>query len=209
MKRNSKPLVALASGALFACGVLVQPAHATIISSGTASLADAFGVDTGPEAVTITYAVDLTGGIYTYTYKVNNPTGDVLLTSTGGTTTTPEVVDAYAISFDTLIPGAYISGSQSGGASQQNNGVAGLFWGFSAVSPGNSSATLSFESDDPPTLGNANAQDSNPPSPWNSTPHGQQVPVPQTATVPDGTATAGLLGGILTLLPFGLKRRNR
>lgn len=207
MKRNSKTLGALASGAFLACGMLVQPAHATIISSGTATLVDVIDDPIGsPEDLTVTYQVNQTGSLYTYTYMVNNPTGDVQLPGSASPGS-PEVVDAFSVTFDTTVPGAFIA--QFGGVSEQNNGVNGLFWSFNAVSAGSSTGILSFTSDDPPTMGNANAQDANPPSPWSSAPFGQQVPIPQTATVPDGAATAGLLGGVLMLLPFGVKRRNR
>ena len=150
-------------------------------SGGTpgAILADVLGTASGPEALTVSWSVtENASDVYTYTYVVNNPSGDVLLNNDGSVSTTPEIVDAFSVSFDTTGSGTYNAGSQSGGASQQNNGVSGLFWSFAAVNPGGSSPSLSFQSANPPVLGNASASDGNPPSPWSSYPNGQQVPVP-------------------------------
>jgi len=196
----------LASGAFLLCG-LCQSVQAQIVASGTATLADVLGANSGAEALTVTYAVDLSSGVYTYTYSVFNPAGDVQLPGSASPGS-PEVVDSFSVAFDTLVPGAFIGGSQSGGTSQQNNGVAGLFWSFTGVNPSNSSPTLSFESDDPPTMGNANASDANPPSPWASNPNGQQVPIPA-ISVPDSASTATLLTGVLMLVPFGSARLRR
>ena len=206
MNRNIKIAAALA--VILSVGALSEQARASIIVSNQAVLADSLGVSSGPEALTVDYVVSLTGGIYTYAYTVNNPTGDVILpgNSQAGN---PEVVDSFSVSFDTLLPGEFISGTQVGGNSgDQNNGIAGLFWSFSGIQPG-SSITLSFESDNPPVLGNANASDANPPSPWGSVPDGQQVTVPGSVTVPDGASTASLLGGVLLFLPFGLAKRRK
>jgi len=209
MKIHTKPIVALASGAVLLTGVVCQTAQAQLIPSwstvadgGTLSpsvLADAIAQNTGPEALTVDFSVSQVLGAYQYTYTVNNPVGDVLLNNNGSPTTTPEIVDAFSVAFNTTLPGAYVLGSQAGGLFDQNNGVAGLNWAFAAVSPGSSSPVLSFDSDMPPTLGNANASDSNPPSPWASNPDGQQVPVP--STVPEPTTIALLAGGLL-LLPL-------
>jgi hypothetical protein len=101
--------------------------------------------------------------------------------------------------FDATVPGAYLSGSQTGGSTQLNNGAAGLYWSFVAVNPGANSPSLSFQSDLPPGMGNANALDENPPSPWRSSPNGQQVPVPTAVPEPPPLA---LLALTLLLLPF-------
>lgn len=173
--------------------------------SGTSVLADSFGTVTGPEALTVSWSVvENASDIYTYTYTVNNPVGDVALNNDGTPTIRPEIVDAFSVAFDTTVSGAYLTGSQTGGQFGANNGTAGLFWYFTAVNPGNSSGPLSFESDLPPTLGNANALNQNPPSPWSSSPDGQQVPVPGNVTVPapEPTTTTLLALTALLLLPF-------
>jgi len=201
MKRHAKTIGALASGAILLSGLLLgQTAQATLVTSGTAQLADVLGVDTGAEALTVSYAVNVTAGVYTYTYSVANPIGDVILPPAQGAGN-PEVVDAFAVAFNTTLPGAYVPASQTGGTAQQNNGVSGLFWSFTGVNPGSSSPTLSFQSDLPPVLGNANASDANPPSPWSSAPFGQQVPVPPPQVSPEPTTTA-LFALTLLLLPF-------
>jgi hypothetical protein len=201
MKRQVKTIVALASGAILLSGLFSQTAQAGLIESGTAQLADVLGVDTGPESLTVSYLVSETGSTYTYAYSVANPVGDAILAPAQGAGN-PEIVDAFAVAFNTTIPGAFVAGSQTGGTAQQNNLAAGLFWSFTGVNPGSSSPTLSFESDLPPVLGNANASDANPPSPWSSSPFGQQVPIPQVAPTPDSGSTVALLGGVLLLLPF-------
>ena len=210
MKTQINTIAALASGAILLSGVLSQTAQASV-ESGSAQLADVLGVDTGPESLTVSYLVTLSAGVYTYTYSVFNPAGDVLLNTNGLPTATPEVVDAFSVGFDTTQPGAFIAGSQTGGLADLNDGVAGLFWAFTGVNPSNSSPTLSFESDLPPVMGNAGAQDANPPSPWASNPDGQDVPVPNTALAPDSTSTLALFGGVLLLLPFRsiLKKAGR
>ena len=189
MKTLAKPIVAVATGAILLCGVVCQTVQAQLVLGpltpggppdvGTSILADSFGVNSGPEALPVLWAVsENAAGIYTYAYQVYNPSGDVLLNNNGSPTTTPEIVDAFSVSFDTTNPSLYIPGSQSAGAGNQVNGTSGLFWTFGAVNPGGSSPVLSFESLEPPAPGNANAQDANPPSPWSSNPSGQEVPVP-------------------------------
>ena len=198
MKRHAKSLIILVAGSLLVFGLPVQTVQAGVVESGVAQLADAFGTATGPESLTVNYSVTVdSGGVYTYSYIVNNPSGDVLLNDDGSPTTTPETFDAFSVGFNTTIPGAFLSGNQT-----QNNGASGLYWFFDPVNAGASSATLSFTSDDAPTMGNANASDNNLPSPWRSTPLGEKVPVPQTI-VPDSTSTLALLAGVLLLLGFG------
>ena len=138
-----------------------------------------------PEALTVDWSVAEDGsGIYTYSYTIQNPAGDVILNDAGEPTSTPEVVDAFSIGFDTTLPGAYVPVSQAGGSTEQNNGVDGLFWSFATVNPGADSPALSFQSYLAPGLGNANAQDGNPPSPWSTIPGGQQLPVPHSSLMP-------------------------
>jgi len=208
MKLNAKPTLVL--GAI-ACLSLISPAahaqQALLNISGNSVLADAFGVNTGPEALVVAWTVTENASlVYTYTYVINNPAGDVLLNNNGSPTTTPEIVDAFEVGFDTTKTGAYITGTQSGGVFDQNNGTAGLTWAFNAVAAGTSSPILSFESDLPPVLGNANAQDANPPSPWSSFPNGQQIMVP--GNVPEPGTVALVLTGLMSL-PFARSLRNR
>ena len=211
LPRHPKTIVALAVGAILLSGLLGQTAQAQLLlnESGTSILADSFGTATGPEALTVSWSVveSVTLG-YTYSYSVNNPVGDVVLGNTGLPTSTPENVDAFSVSFDTTVAGAYIAASQTGGVFDENNGNGGLFWAFAAVNPGTSSGPLSFLSDLPPTLGNANAQDANPPSPWSSNPFGQQVPVPTTVPEP-GTWVLVAMGTGLGVFLRGRRQGRR
>jgi hypothetical protein len=206
LPRHPKTIVALAVGAILLCGLLGQTAQAQLLlnESGTSILADSFGTATGPEALTVSWSVvENVSLVYTYSYSVNNPAGDVNLNNGS-----PEPVDAFSVGFDTTAPGAYIIGSQTGGVFDENNGHGGLFWAFAAVNPGTSSGPLSFLSDLPPTLGNANAQDANPPSPWSSYPDGQQVPVPLTVPEP-GTWVLVAMGTGLGVFLRGRKQGRR
>ena len=202
MKIHAKPLVVLALGAILIAGLRCQTAQAQEVllnESGTSVLADALGANTGPEAITVFWSVvENVSSVYTYTYSVSNAVGDVVLDNHGNPTSTPEIVDAFSVGFDTTQPGAYIMNSQQGGLYDANNGSAGLFWAFAGINPGTVSGPMSFQSDLPPVLGNANAQDRNPPSPWSSNPNGQQVPVP--GAVPEPPAT--ILLALASLLPF-------
>ena len=130
----------------------------------------------------------MSGGIYTYTYTVNNPAGSGAL------------VETFNVAFDTTQAGAVYGLT----GETQNNGNAGITWDVSVL-PGQSSETLSFESDFGPTLNNANAGGGNEggyvSAPWASDPGGQQVMVPNVAAVPEpGTDTLITLS--LLLLPF-------
>jgi hypothetical protein len=201
MKTHGKKIIVMAAGVVWMSGIFsqtIQAQNVLLNETGTSTLADTFGINTGPEALTISWAVvENNSGIYTYSYVVNNPLGDVILNNSGQPTSTPEIVDAFSVVFDTTVAGAYVPGTQTGGVGNQNNGTSGLFWSFTAVNPNTSSPILSFESELPPTMGNANAQDANPPSPWSSIPDGQQVPVP--TEVPDPPTTALLTGTLLFL----------
>jgi hypothetical protein len=201
VKTHPKSNASLAFAMILLAGALSQTARAgTLLNeSGQAILANAYGAATGPEALTVDWSVvEDASGIYTYSYAIQNPAGDVILTDTGAPTSTPEIVDAFSIGFNTTVPGAFVPGSQTGGSSEQNNGIDGLFWSFAAVNPGAGSPALSFQSYLAPGLGNANAQDGNPPSPWSTVPGGQQLPVPQ--PVPDSAPALVLLAGCLLML---------
>jgi hypothetical protein len=199
MKMRAKTAVILGFGTILLSGLVGQTSQATMIESGTAILADVNGASSGSETLTVNYFVSESSGIYTYAYVLNNPLGDVLLNPDGSLTSTPEVVDAFSIAFNASSAGAYVVGTQLGGAIDQDNGGGGLFWSFAAINPGTSSPALSFESDLAPILGNANALDANPPSPWSSIPFGQQLALPN---VSDSTNTLALLAGIVLFLPL-------
>jgi hypothetical protein len=203
MKTHTKPFITLISGPILLCGLLCQTSQAAdvTVTSGTATLADSLGDNTPPEALTVAYSVteDTVSDIFTYTYTVNNPANDVVLA--GPQAGQPEIVDAFIADFNDTAPGAVIAGSIVGGNGGFTLDGSGVEWAmvFPTVAPGTNSGPLSFESYDAPTMGNAAATDANPPSPWNSSPDGQPVPVPST---PDSTNTAALLAGMLLLLPL-------
>ncbi len=211
MRIIEKPLGVLAFGTILTTGLLCQTAQAQPIvllplspggpaDTGTSVLADSYGSNSGPEAITVYWSVsESSNAVYTYTYAISNAVGDVVLDNNGNPTLTPEIVDAFSVGFDTTQPGLYIMNSQVGGLFDLNNLSAGLFWAFTPVNPGTVSGPLSFQSDMPPIPGNANAQDRNPPSPWASNPDGQEVPVP--GEVPEPSTTV-LLALASALLPF-------
>jgi hypothetical protein len=208
LSRNKRTGLAASAGAILLSALSLIPfqsAQATVIETNTAVLADSLGAASGSEALTLDYDVDLTGGIYTYNFIVNNPIGDVLLPPNSGS----EVVDEFTLNFNAAAPGAVLPGSMSGlGTTMADNGEFGLIWYFvPSLTAGSSSATLSFESDDAPTLGDASASDANAPSPWSSVPGGQFVALP--STVPDTTSTITLFGGAMLLLRWGMKRTTR
>jgi hypothetical protein len=124
--------------------------------------------------------------VYTYTYTIQNPTGDVLMNNNGTLTTTPEIYEAFSIGFDTTVPGAYIPNTQTGGNFDEVNSI-DLAWFFGPAIGAGSSATVSYESYMAPTMGNANASGAPLPSPWSSSAaNGQQLPIPDApATVPE------------------------
>jgi hypothetical protein len=150
--------------------------------------------------------VENASDVYTYTYNVNNPAGDVLLNNAGQPTSTSEVVDTFMLTFDASVPGAVVSGP-TGGSGAANLGSFGLIWVLPSVPAGANSGSLSFTSDEPPTWADASAADANPPSPWSSSPDGQTVPVPMTASVPDSLNTLVWLAGTAPLLALALKRK--
>jgi hypothetical protein len=175
--------------------------------TGTSILADANGTTTGPEAITVSWSVvEDPLDVYTYTYTINNPAGDVMLPGSPNPGS-PEIVDSFGVTFDASAPGAAVSGP-TGSLFEENVGTGGLFWFiYPVIEPGTSSGPLSFQSDDAPTFGNASATDDNPPSPWTSINGGQEVPVPMTS-VPDAMSTAGPLAGVALLLAAGSRKKN-
>jgi hypothetical protein len=203
MKMHKKPLIALVSGPILLAGLLCQTAHAAtvMVETNTAVLADILGANTGPEALTVGYSVtkDTISDIYTYTYTVNNPAGDVILG--GADAGQPEILDLFSVDFNASVLGAVL-GTPTGGTFGENNGIFGISWFLLTpnVAAGANSGPLSFESLDAPIMGDASASDANPPSPWDSSPDGNPVPVP---FVPDSTSTMPLLAGMMLLLPFG------
>jgi hypothetical protein len=199
MASKPKPTIVLVAGTLLLFGVFCQTARAqtTTNAMGTAYLSDTLGSGpTSPETLTVSYLVTETANVYTYNYTINNPVGDVLL-NMGLPTSTPETVAQFSVAFDTTVPNAYLSGSETGGTLAFQEAATTLAWTFIPVNPG-SSTTVTFQSDWAPTLGNANASDGSAPSPWASNPFGQQVPVP----VPEPPTAMTLLAGFLLLLPF-------
>ena len=157
------------------------------VESGQAILASSSSSD----SITVFYGVNLVSGTYTYNYQIFD-------TSThGGASGTGDIVEAFNVGFNTAAPGAVTGGNFT------SQSLSGLFWTFAPVLDNGVSGVLDFTSLLSPALGNANAQDSNPPSPWASVPGGQQVPVP---TVPDGGTTVMLLGAALSGL--GLLRKK-
>jgi hypothetical protein len=184
-----------------------QTAQANLLNiSGTSTLADVNGTATPPEALTVSWSVvENVSSVYTYTYVINNPAGDVLLPGSYAPGL-PEIVDSFTVDFNAAAPGALVSGP-TGAIVDLDLGTRGLFWFIAPpIAAGASSGPLSFTSDDAPTWGNASAADANPPSPWSSSPAGQPVPVPSLAA-PDSFSTAALLAGMLPLLALGLRKK--
>ena len=158
-----------------------RPVEATIITTGTGILPSTTGGGAG-STLAADYTVDLTAGIYTYTYTLKNP---------GTDTTRP---DQFSVTFDAFLGSSVLT--TSGGLASGVNPGSSVTWFFLPVAPGGS-VTLSFTSLRGWKLGAAGANDSNPPAPW-STQHagGVQVAVP----VPEPTT---MLAGALLLVPFG------
>jgi hypothetical protein len=205
MKMHIKPINILACGSILLSALLCQTVQATLGPGGSISgvsvLADIQGTATGSEALTVDWSVSesLLGGVYTYSYTVNNPLNDVLL---GGTNAgAGEIVDAFGVSFHTAGADVLsITGGSEGGASPK-----GVGWELESptVAAGTNSGPLTFTSDLPPQAGNASANDSDPPAPWSTFPNGTPVPVPGNGSlVPDATDTMTLLAGMMVLLPF-------
>jgi hypothetical protein len=148
--------------------------------------------------------IETSPDIYTYSYSILNPAGDVLLTPSGGLSSTPEIYDAFSVGFNTTLTGAYITGTQSGGAFQEVNNI-DLSWFFSpSVAAGTTGPKVSFESTFLPTFGNGNAEDAVPPSPWSTAnPGGQQIPVPNSPNIPNAAAPEPGIPALLALSGLG------
>jgi hypothetical protein len=210
MKRLKTPVIAVASGVVLMSGVPCQMAHAQSLLNqpGTSVLAPSVtpigGFASNPqEYLSVAWLVTENGsGVYTYSYTVQNPAGDVLLTAGGGLTATPEIYDAFSADFDTTIPGAYVPASQTGGVFQQVNTV-DLAWFFNpSVAAGTVGPTVTFESDLPPVLGNASAEGA---IPWSSlSPGGQEIPIP--SSVPEPTTLVLFTLAALLFFPFPRQR---
>lgn len=185
VKRDAKPVIVLANVALLLSCVLCQTIRAqSTIESGTVTLADEAGANTGPGALTVQYSVtESLSNVYTYSYIIGNPSADV---GTGAT---------FSVGFNSTVAGALL-GSPSGDG-VDNSGLGGR-WQPIIITPGNS-ATLSFESDDAPTMGNANANGGTP-GPWSSSPDGSQIPVPTVVPEPESSMT--MLAGLLLVFPL-------
>jgi hypothetical protein len=172
-------------GAVIASAVCVQQAQATLVESGSSALNTFVGADAPQDNLSVNWSVTLSGSTYTYSYTVVNPSSD------------SDYVDSYNVTFNTVAPGAYIASSATGGIIAPAVASSSITWDITQLLPG-TSTTVTYESLLPPTLGNDNASDAVPPSPWASTaPGGQLVPIP---TIPDGGLTVALLGGSLVAL---------
>jgi len=198
MKMQTKPIIALASGAVLIAGVVGQTVRAQEIVPGpqpqavviplqTATLAEVGGP--GPN-ITVSYEVTQDVGpdnLFNYYYDVNNPGGN------------PATVGSLDVAFDSTVLGSVVGPVQPNpptgvvlfGASTDS--TSGVQWFFSGVAPGTISGTLGFQSAFPPTLGTANATGapSAPPT-WASIPNGQDVPVPSPTPEPATTALFAL-----------------
>lgn len=209
MKTKGKPFVALAAAAILVPGLMSPCAQAqsTLIESGTSTMPDVLQ-QTGSEALTVSWFVveNNASGVYTYAYNVNNPAGDEQENSSGVPIAgTSETFDNFSLSFNTTLPGAYVNGTAPTDGSLVNGGANGLTWNFPAVSPGNSSELLAFQSDQPPVMGNASVSGGSvPPAPWSTLGNGQPVPVPRAVPEPEVTS---LFAFAALLLPFRSWRR--
>jgi hypothetical protein len=200
MRTQPKSIAAVASGAVLLSGLAGQSAKAQSVTLNTPEqsiLADVNG-GTGPNALTVDWEVTDNSGVYTYSYTVQSPTAaEAASFSVGFNTAATDPVD--------------ISGD---GAINYSGAVGiGVIWNplynntdTVGVQPGETSQTLTFESDSPPVLGNANVNGSNPNGPWASNPYGHEVPVPFALPEP---ATVSLLALGLMLFPFRSSIRKR
>ena len=211
MKTEAKKNI-LASTAIALCGVFCGNAEAQTLlnETGTTILAPVIAPTGGyalnpQEYLSVGWSVsENASDIYTYSYTVSNPGGDVLMTDSGGLTATPEIFETFGVGFDTTAPGAYISGTEAGSPNELV-GANDLTWFFSPSIPaGSSAATVSFQSYLPPVPGGGDAEDSAPPSPWSQDlTLGEALPVPGGSPVPDGMSTALL--GLPSLLLFAIR----
>jgi len=204
---QSKPIVALASGAILAFGTLCQTVQAqdALNTLYSVNLADTEGHTSGNTVLNVKYEVtEPTPGDYFYSYTVNNTAGTSPVNFNDQADVTQFTVDFNA-SYSgpggfSVIPGTITQGGVDNGVPNAFNGVS---W-FTVINylPTGSSLTVGFQSDLPPTMGNASASgDSVPPSPWGSINSSEQVAVPQTPAIPE-PATTSLFTMALMLLPF-------
>jgi hypothetical protein len=222
MKLCISPKTAQSFGLILISGLVSQTANAALgpggSISGSSILGDFPGDNIASEQLTVDWTVSesLVGGIYTYSYDVYNPPGDVLLGNPG----TSEIVDIFSVTLPrglntTQANVANVTGG-SGTGGNPNNGInlADVYWNLEnpTVAAGTNSGNLTFTSTLPPSAGDATASDDAPPAPWSSVSgDGQTVPVPGDGdfTVPDTASTLTLLGGMMLLLPFRSAFRGR
>jgi hypothetical protein len=199
-----KSTISLASRVILLAGLLCQTAHAQSSLSSLLAPDAPIGVTSPPQEFlsVLSTVTPVGGGVYLYSYILSNPTGDELMNPDGSLQAgTSEVVDFFQVSFNASAPGAVVGGPY-GGIFAKNDAANGVYWLFNDVTPGSSSAPMSFYSDIPPTLGNAQAADSTLPSPWATlNAGGQPVLIPNTITpVPEpGTWALFGLAGVLVL----------
>lgn len=215
MKTQPYSFFALLSTAILIEGVLCQTSQAQglLNISGTSTLAPSLtpigGYGASPqEYLSVSWSVvENPSGIYLYSYTVHNPVGDVLMNPSGGLTSTPEIFDSLAVDFNTTVAGEYLPGTQTGGSFQLVNTV-DLAWFFNpAVAAGSSAPTVTFQSDFPPTSGNASADGA---IPWSSvSPNGQELAVPDPpSAVPEPSSAALVAMAGLLFVPVGLATRK-
>ena len=215
MKISTTSVIVTASGLFLLSGVLSGTAEAQglLNESGIAILAPTLapvgGYASNPqEYLSVAWSVvESESGLYTYSYTVQNPAGDVVLNANGSLTSTPEIYDVFSTDFNTSASGAYVTGSLTGGIFQQVNTV-NLAWFFNpAVPAGSAGPTVTFQSDLPPGMANSSADGA---IPWSSvSPGGQQVPVPDTATPLPEPSTAALFALTPLLHPSFRMRLRR
>jgi hypothetical protein len=212
MSTRQKPIFALTAAVVFSFLSVGPSLHAQsiLVDQGTSTLANVFLTPSGPEDVSVSWFVveNTTSDLFTYAYNVNNPVGDVQLNIFGQpiSPAIPETFDSFTLTFNTALPGAYVSGTIPVNGTLAVTGST-VTWTFPAVSPGSSSELLAFQSSVPPALGIASVGGgATPPSPWSSVPGGQQVDVPRAVPEPEVTSMFALAA--LGLLPFSKKWRT-
>ncbi len=203
MKNEMRP-AALVFGTIAMSTIMSQSLPAAPLNeTGSSILAPVIaptgGYASNPqEYLTVSWSVvENLSDVYTYTYTVHNPAGDVLMNDNGSLTTTPEVFDAFSVGFNTTAPGAYLTGTQTGSPSEEVNPT-DLTWFFDPSIPaGSNSPAVTFQSDLPPVPGASDASDGSPPSPWSVSALASTIPVP--GKVSDVMST-GVLGVTVLML---------
>jgi hypothetical protein len=200
MKNKWKVIGGVITGMVMTTAVQAIPiALNTVYTSTLASTTPADDITVKWEvSTTAVPGTTLGAGDYDYEYQVVNAE-------------TATTVDNFAVSFN-AIPGVNVlttGGGPAGTISAAELGIGVNWFSLSALAAKggstaglNTTGVLYFTSPDLPTLGNADANDHNPPSPWASDPNGMQVGIPN---VPDGGLTASMLG--MGLLGLGYVRR--